>query len=282
MTKPLTVGVDGSDAALRALDWAVAEAARQGLPLRVLYASLWDRYVTSAPLIGTGRPGHRVLAANILGPARDRAARLGPGVPCSAEDVADDAVGALLRAAPEAYALVVGNRGRGELTDMLLGSTGLTVAGQAPCPVVVVRGADPNLPRGFGRVTVGVGGGDESSAAVRFASRAARAREAELAVLHAWRSPDDGPGRGAAEAQARAVLDSAVKGVRREHPGVAVRTETVEAKARTPLLEASAHSDLLVVGAHRRDGAVGFHLGPVSHALLHHASCPVAVVPQGG
>jgi nucleotide-binding universal stress UspA family protein len=280
MNKPLTVGVDGSDASLRALDWAVAEAARQDLPLRVLHASLWDQYALPPPGLGTSRGAHRVLAENIVGSARERVARLGPGVPCTAEAVTDDAVGALLRAAPEAYALVVGNRGRGELTDMLLGSTGLTVAGQAPCPVVVVRGGDANVAGEYGRVTLGVGGKGESAAAVRFAFRTAQARGAGLDALHAWRTPDGDADREAGQEEAGRTLDEALDEARRGHPRVTVRTGTVEAKARTPLLEASASSDLLVVGAHRRDGAIGLHLGPVSHALLHHAACPVAVVPD--
>lgn len=46
------------------------------------------------------------------------------------------------------------------------------------------------------------------------------------------------------------------------------------------LTERSAAADLLVVGARRRDGLVGPELGRVAHRALHHASCPVAVVPQ--
>lgn len=282
MNKSLTVGVDGSDASLRALDWAVAEASRLGLPLRVLYASLWDHYASAAPGLGTDRPAHQVMAENLVGSACERAARLAPDVDCSAEAVPDDAVGGLLRSAPDAFALVVGNRGRGELTGMLLGSTGLTVAGRAPCPVVVVRGGDPNVRGDFGRVTVGVGARGESSAAVRFAFRAAQARGAELDALHAWRSAEAEPGRGPgpAEAEAARVLDEALREARADHPGVAVRTGTAEDRARTPLLEASRTSDLLVVGAHHREGVFGLQLGQVNHALLHHASCPVAVVPQ--
>lgn len=280
MAKPLTVGVDGSGPSLRALDWAVAEAARLDLPLRILHASLWDRYVRPAPRLAAVRPGQPSADDAVVDAARDRAARLGPGVPLSAEDVADDPFGALLRAAPDAYALVVGNRGRGELTDMLLGSVGLTVAGQAPCPVVVVRGLDANVAGRFGRVALGVAGADDAPDAVRFAFRTAAARPAAVEALHAWRSPDGDAGVGQEEAER--VLGEALDAARREHPGVTVRASTAEAKARTPLLAASQTSDLLVVGARRRDGAVGLHLGPVNHALLHHAHCPVAVVPQGG
>ncbi|MFI0897276.1 universal stress protein [Streptomyces sp. NPDC020983] len=281
MTKPLTVGVDGSDGSLRALDWAVAEAARLGLPLHILHASLWDHYVRPAPRLAAVRPGQPARDAAVVDNARERAARLGPGVPLSVQDVADDPFGALLRAAPEAYALVVGNRGRGELGDMLLGSVGLTVAGQAPCPVVVVRGRDANVSGRFGSVVLGVGGADDAPDAARFAFRTARARGAGVEALHAWRSPEGGGDAGADRPAAERALDEALRAARREHPEVAVRASAVEAKARTPLLAASAAGDLLVVGARRRVGAVGLHLGPVSHALLHHAECPVAVVPQG-
>jgi nucleotide-binding universal stress UspA family protein len=283
MRKPLTVGVDGSDASLRALDWAVAEADRRETPLRIVHAALWERYTRVASGFGTGRPGHRVLAENIAGSARERAARIRPGVEVTADVLHDDPFGALLQAAPASSGLVVGNRGRGELADMLLGSVGLTVAGRAPCPVVVVRGAEPNVRGDFGRVCVGVGAKGESSAAVRYAFRAARARKAELDALHAWRRrtdpeppPDDDPDA----AEAARVLDDAVGAVRADHPEVALHTGAAEGRARTLLLEASASSDLLVVGARHRDGRPGLQLGPVNHALLHHASCPVAVVPQ--
>lgn len=44
MELPLVVGVDGSEPSLRAMDWAVDEAARHGLPLRLVHAFLWERY----------------------------------------------------------------------------------------------------------------------------------------------------------------------------------------------------------------------------------------------
>jgi nucleotide-binding universal stress UspA family protein len=45
-------------------------------------------------------------------------------------------------------------------------------------------------------------------------------------------------------------------------------------------LDASAGADMIVVGALRRHGHVGLRLGRVAPALLHHAECPVVVVPQ--
>ncbi|WP_448316081.1 universal stress protein, partial [Streptomyces sp. CO7] len=44
MRLPLVVGVDGSEQSLGAVDWAADEAALRGLPLRLVHASLWERY----------------------------------------------------------------------------------------------------------------------------------------------------------------------------------------------------------------------------------------------
>ncbi|MFF1747124.1 universal stress protein [Streptomyces mirabilis] len=47
------------------------------------------------------------------------------------------------------------------------------------------------------------------------------------------------------------------------------------------LIHASAGAALLVVGRRVRQTRLGTHLGSVAHAVLHHAPCPVAVVPHG-
>lgn len=64
------------------------------------------------------------------------------------------------------------------------------------------------------------------------------------------------------------------------HPEVRVTRRTPECRARTVLLEAATASDLLVAGARRRTTGLGIRLGPVGHALPHHAPCPVGVVPH--
>ncbi|MBM9506392.1 universal stress protein [Actinacidiphila acididurans] len=288
MKKPFIVGVDGSEPSLQALDWAVAEAARQDAPVRIVHAAAFDSYIQMAIPPGTTPTSHRALAEKIVTTASERAARIGPGVATSADIVPDEPVGVLVGLAPEAYAVVVGNRGQGEIASMLLGSTSLTVVGRAPCPVVVVRGADPNIDGDFGRVCLGVGSHGESSAVVRFAFEAAQGREAELHALHAWQHrtaeqadrPETPQGTDPDAAAAAQLLDDALGQVRKDYPKVTVRTSTPEGRARTPLLEASKSSDLLVVGAHQRTGLPGLQLGRVNHALLHQAACPVAVVPQ--
>ncbi|MDC2946504.1 universal stress protein [Streptomyces heilongjiangensis] len=288
MEFPLVVGVDGSDSSLDAVDWAVDEAARLGLPLRLVHASMWERYEGRRPSFGTDRPAEEVMAEHIAASCAERARLRDPEVRLSSEVLPEDAVSALLHAAHASSLLVTGSRGRGGIAGMLLGSVGLAVAARAVCPVVVVRGGERNRRGACGRVVVGVGATGGGSAAVEFAFREAAARGCALDAVRAWRRPAHDPlddllapteAVHVHEERARARLDGALRGPLREHPGVEVRDRAVHGPAHRVLLEASADADLVVVGARRRHGHLGLQLGRVAHALLHHAECPVAVVP---
>ncbi|MEU8619612.1 universal stress protein [Streptomyces sp. NPDC048623] len=290
MTAPLVVGVDGSDASLTALDWAVDEAVRQGLPLRVVHASLWERYEGVVPGLSTDRPSAQVLAENIVATAVERAGRRAPDLKITTDVLAEDAASALLREGREAAFLAVGSHGRNAFADLLLGSVALVVAARAHGPVVVVRGDRHALEGRHGRVLLGVGEHDVDSPAVRFAFHEAAVRDAELDVVRTWRRPAhglpgshpllSGTGGAPAEHEASDLLDKALEAAVREFPDVRLRRTTAEGHAHRVLTDRSAAADLLVVGARRRDGLVGLELGRVAHRALHHAACPVAVVPQ--
>ncbi|MCX4572733.1 universal stress protein [Streptomyces sp. NBC_01571] len=293
MELPLVVGVDGSESSLRAVDWATDEAALRGVPLRLVYASLWERYEGAAPAEGLGRPSEQVMADNITEAAARRAQRRDPDVKVSTDVLPDDAVSVLLNEAHTASALVIGSRGRSGLAELLLGSVSLAVAGRAACPVIVLRGNHDNQARAGNhrRVLLGVGEAPHDSAATRFAFEEAEIRGAALEAVRAWRCPahesTDHPlfaGEPARLHEERAVevLASVLSAAAAEHPDVDLRRSTVEGTARRVLLDASAHADLLVVGARKRDGHAGLQLGRVAHAVLHHSACPVAVVPQRG
>ncbi|MFI1702505.1 universal stress protein [Streptomyces bobili] len=289
MELPLVVGVDGSDSSLAAVEWAVDEAARHRLPLRLVYASLWERYEGVAPSGGVEPASEEVLADDLVGSAADRARRRNPEVKVSAEVVPQEAASALLREGHNASALVTGSRGRGQLTGLLLGSVSLAVAARAHCPVIVVRGDKAGLAGTHERILLGAGDSATDGEAVRFAFREAEARGCTLDVVRAWRCPAhdtaDHPllaGEPAHyhEEQASAALDAVLHDPMADHPGVRVRRHTVEGPARKVLLDRSAAADLLVIGAQRRHGTFGLQLGRVAHTLLHHAECPVAIVPQ--
>ncbi|MFF7451550.1 MULTISPECIES: universal stress protein [unclassified Streptomyces] len=291
MELPLVVGVDGSDSSLVAVDWAVDEAARLGLPLRLVNASKWERYEGPALPGDLDRTPGRVLVENILGAAVERARRRNPGVQVTGEALGDEPADALLREGHNASLLVTGSRGRGEVTGLLLGSVSLAVAARANCPVIVIRGDKAGLAGSHERILLGVGDHATSGEAVRFAFREAEARACALDVVRAWRCPAHetadhpllaGDPAHQHEEEASAVLDAVLRDAVREHPDVRVHRATAEGPARKVLLKRSAAADLVIIGAKRRHGHYGLQLGPVGHTLLHHAECPVAVVPERG
>ncbi|MFE5123778.1 universal stress protein [Streptomyces sp. NPDC056669] len=290
MALPLVVGVDGSESSLQALDWAVDEAARHGLPLHLVHASRWERYEERLPSFGTDRPSGEITAENIVASCAERATLLHPDVKVSAEVLPEDTVTALLEQSREAFAVVTGSRGRGALAETLLGSVSLAVAARAVSPVVVVRGGKSNRAGALGRVVLAVGDLVEGSVAVRFAFREARARDAALHAVRSWRRPAH-PHAGQSllereatsliyEEQAAGVLSEVLDQVEREHDDIAVHREVIEGPAHRVLLDVSEQADLLVVGALQRRDHTGLQLGRVSHAVLHRSACPVAIVPQ--
>ncbi|WP_371542209.1 universal stress protein [Streptomyces sp. NBC_00554] len=290
MELPLVVGVDGSEPGMRAVDWAADEAALRGVPLRLVYASLWERYEGAALAPDLGRSSEQVMADKIVEAAAKRAHRRQTDVKISTEVLPEEPVPALLREGRNACALVMGSHGRSGIAELLLGSVSLAVAARAHCPVIVLRGSHDNQARpGIDqRIVLGVGEEPADSAVVRFAFEEAADHYATLHAVRAWRYPAHetiehpllaGEPARHHEQRAAEILEAALRDAARDHPSVQVRRRTVEGPARKVLLEASATADLLVVGA-RRHGHSGLQLGRVAHAVLHHSACPVAVVPQ--
>ncbi|MFG3551723.1 universal stress protein [Streptomyces sp. NPDC047725] len=285
MRRPVVVGVDGSEASLRAAEWAADEAALCELPLRIVYASLWERYEGTDLAEDLGEPPDAVRGHDIVGTAARRAERRRPDLRVSTDVLPEEAAHALVREGRRASLLVVGTRGRGGLAEFLLGSVSLAVAGHADCPVVVLRGSHDNQATHAvrGRVVVGVGEGADDTAVVRFAAEEAQRRGVPLAAVRAWRVPahesaESTPATGEPartyERRAAEALDAALADV---PPEVQVHRHTVEGHARGVLEAASREADLLVVGTRRHRGQYGLQLGRVTLAVLHHAACPVAV-----
>jgi nucleotide-binding universal stress UspA family protein len=284
----MVVGVDGSEPSLRAVDWAADEAALRGLPLRLVYASLWERYEGVVLATDVGKPSEQVMAEDIVETAERRARSRRPDVKVTTDVLPEEPEYALVRESRTATAVVVGSRGRSSMAEALLGSVSVTVAGHAHCPVIVLRGGHDNraTPGGRGRIVLGVGEKPADAAAVLFAAGEARRRGVPLEAVRAWRRPAHtsthrpvpaGEAARQYEQQAAEVLEAALRDVPDD---VEVHRRTVEGHARRVLVDASADADLIVVAARRHEGHFGLQLGRVAHAVLHQAACPVAVVPQ--
>ena len=128
------------------------------------------------------------------------------------------------------------------------------------------------------RIVVGVDGSPDGQRALAWAVDQAAKQSAELVVVHAWDYPTltYAPSL-ASEKKASEVLTNSLAGV--DTQGVAVRSRLVEGRPVTALIRESLEADMLVVGSRGRSGVAAVILGSVSTACVHHASCPVVVVP---
>jgi nucleotide-binding universal stress UspA family protein len=132
----IVVGVDGSDCANRALEFAVKEAARWGVLLHVVAA--YQEMPAKGGLVvrmGLLHESAEAIVSNALRQAED----LEPNLVVKGETVLDLPGPALVALSKGAAALVVGTRGRSELTDLLVGSVSEHVVHHATCTTIVVR-----------------------------------------------------------------------------------------------------------------------------------------------
>jgi nucleotide-binding universal stress UspA family protein len=182
--------------------------------------------------------------------------------------------------------LVVGSRGVGAFTALVLGSVSRYAATHAPCPVVVVRDETADMRR---QVVVGIGDPGSSAASLSFAFEEAGLRQASLLAIHAWNAPRSdiarateafaAPGLHAIEAETARQLAALMDDWRIKYPDVPVSHEVVRGHPGRALVGLSARADLVVIGRHaRRAGLPG--PGAVTHAVLNHAHGPIATVPS--
>ncbi len=137
----ITVGIDGSHNSRLALEWAMSEAVIRKVPLQVLtvnpvMASYWTGH--PAPY-----PGDDERLAAVRKSAEDEVAGVTAKLASQPPAVTITAVNGfpakeLIDASAGADLLVVGTRGGGGFTPLMLGSVGSQVVHHAGCPVVVV------------------------------------------------------------------------------------------------------------------------------------------------
>ncbi|MEU6060652.1 universal stress protein [Streptomyces sp. NPDC047097] len=147
----------------------------------------------------------------------------------------------------------------------------------------------PDVPAPVGEVVLGLDLAKPSDEVIAHAFAAAAERGAVLRVVHGWSMPPVfgydpaalDPAHGtelAADHSAR--LRDALRPWRTSHPGVTVVEQCVVGPPAAHLTEAAAGACLVVLGRQNRPSVLGFRIGPVTHAVLHHVAPPVVVVPH--
>lgn len=296
----ILVGADGSAASVNALNWAIAESAKLGWPIRIVTAYSLPSF-TAASLDG----GYAAFddtaiqqgARAVLDEAVAHAVAQGATVTGSL--VTGDAVGVLVEMSKEFGLSVVGTRGRGGFADRLLGTVSASLPAHGYCPTVAVpllredAGDDAreidDLPEvePIRRIVVGIDGSEQSEYALYYAAQQAQLWAAELtavgavpmnsgAGLLAWLPSAVDHAQVLADVQEG--LNVVVDRVLRDFPGLEVRRVVLDGTGAELLTEFSQAVDLIVLGSRGRGGFRGLLLGSTSQAVLHHSQCPVMVV----
>jgi nucleotide-binding universal stress UspA family protein len=290
-TRPIVVGVDGSEESLLAAEWASLEAKRHGAPLRIVSVPALPprmRAYDTAPQTVAG--ALRGVSFHAVGEALTRSREVASGLLVDADVLTGRPALAVTDSGAGALMLVVGARGAGGFAAMLLGSVSRYAAFHASCPVVVVREDTKAVHR---EVAVGIRDPRDIEEPLEFAFQEAERRGATLVAVHSWywfpsalaasmvREMSGHPADlDAISADASRSLTEALRVWREKYPAVPVRQDVLRGHPAKVLTSYSAHADLVVIGRHARPGA-GPAIGAIQHAVLNHAHGPVAIVPAG-
>jgi nucleotide-binding universal stress UspA family protein len=280
------VGLDGSDCAINALEWAVNNVGGRASSIELVTA--WQTpvagaYPVSSPVtvVVDDTEFHDAAVHDVAEVAAGLASRV--TLPVTAAVGHGGPAQVLLEASESAALLVIGSRGRGGFARLLLGSTSTQCATHASVPTIVVPGDVE--PAAVETVVVGCDGSPNSMEALRWAIDFAPPG-GTVVVAWVWDATPLAVGADAfffpdasdlAAERFHHLVDT-VAGQARSRD-VTLEREFVRGTPRSALAAQAENADLVVVGA-RGHGAVGAALlGSVSTWLLHHVHRPIAVVP---
>ncbi len=284
--KPIVAATDGSAESLRAVEWAAREAALRAVPLRIVSAAeLLPRMMEShdGPDVATVTDVLVHERNEALAAAAERAAKVSPDLLIDTDHLAGAPAVAVTEAGSGALMLVVGSRGSGAFTALLLGSVSRYAATHASCPVVVVR---DEVAASYRQIAIGIGDPDSCADSLTFAFEEAAVRHAALLVVHAWTRPEVGmekpfwalsdPSAHATESKVARRLTALIDDWRARYPDVEVSQDVLFGHPARALAGLSARADLVVIGRHAAHHGPGAGL----HAVLSHAHGPIVAVPS--
>ncbi|MCW2620036.1 MAG: hypothetical protein JWR28_3185 [Modestobacter sp.] len=285
--RPVVAGIDGSEGSLRSARLAAEEARLRHARLELVTVLPWPSLGVVAPPPEDGMPA--MLLASAESVLESVSAELAPVLGAdqvSWRVVQDTTVDGLRAITTTAQLLVLGSRGAGGVAGLMVGSTASAVAATAGCPVIVLPDETSVRVSRRRSVVVGVEGRSGDDEVLAFAFDEAAARGTDLIAVHAWQdirleatayqSISPLVDWSSVRADEERVLAEALAGWRDKQPDVEVREVTLRDKPARGLLAAALTAELLVIGHRRRNRLAT--LGSTTHAILHRASCPLAVV----
>lgn len=282
----IVVGVDGSPQSHAAVDWAARDAVLRGVPLTVVHVmptatmlSWIDAPLDAGYWAQRDRHAEKIVGEALAWVAESITAT--PPIPVSHRLATAPFVPALVELSAEAEVMVVGCRGLGGVSGLLLGSVSTGLIHRANCPVAVVHDEDPTLTYpSLAPVVVGIDGSPASESATAIAFDEASRRGVELHAVHVWidHTDDFVDGYwGNLDEWAQETLSERLAGWAERRPEVTVRQFVEKDHPARRLLAHGAGAQLLVVGSHGRGGPTRALLGSVSTAVAHGARRPVLV-----
>lgn len=314
MTHTIIVGIDGSDNAQCALQWAIGHAQRTSAQIRLVSAyTVPGVNMTQADIVYP-TDFDDVIKRSVEELAEVAAESVtAAGVPVSTSIAPGDASGVMVENSKNADLAVVGARGRGGFAGRLLGSVALAMPAHAHCPTVVIPSTWPHrvmpetplpidLPvraanaktSGEGKLTRADFSGEVVAAVDPFETdtpilRAAAAqagiyslplRLVGITATHIL-SPEwlpDEEHLGKMYDEAAKSCQSALEALAADFPEVEVSWSVFDAPATEVLVSATYTADLMVIGSRGRGGFTSTILGSTSQGVLANAVCPVRVV----
>lgn len=289
MTRSIVVGVDGSTGAREAAHYAadIAERRHATLTLVHVFETVFYGYgpLGFAGTYAISEDRLRESATKLLEEAVTDLESTHPGVKVEARLENGGVAARLIEESANAQMTVVGSRGMGGFSSLMLGSVSTQLAAYGHGPIIVFR---PERQPG-GPVLVGFDGSPEANAALEFAVQEALSRKVPLRVANVyWEEPwQEGQQPGAdpkivARRLSHEVINESLTLAIEEHPELRYDIRCIHGlKPAQNLIEESAHAGLTVVGSRGLGGFTGLLLGSVSRTLIHHAIGPLAVIhPQ--
>ncbi|MCS4490071.1 universal stress protein [Corynebacterium sp. ES2775-CONJ] len=287
----VVVAVDGSPAADNAVRWAANTAHKRGVALKIAASYTMPQFLYSDGIMPLQElyDDLQQETMEIIERAKSLALEVAPDLHIGYTLAEGTPIDMLLELSETVTMIVMGSRGLGGLSGMVMGSVSAAVVSHAHCPVVVVReDNEVNETTKYGPIVVGVDGSDVSQKAVEFAFREAAARGTRIIAVHTWMDMQvqaSLAGLAAAQREWATVEERQIQEVQSDlepflstYPDVAVEMVITRDRPVRALVDSAENAQLLVVGSHGRGGFRGMLLGSTSRALLQSSPCPMVVV----